>query len=271
MATNMDAPPPPPQSPPPLPVLYRNVTALSRERHQGWYIDGDQGYSFAQATNSIYLAAGEFAQAAREYAIVFARDGSGAVIPAILLGLASDQNLMIDADGRWLARYVPAYVRRYPFMLATTDAASNQFTVCIDETYSGFNTAREGELMIGDDGVQCPLLAKSVEFLQEFHQHSELTVKFCDVLAKSALLDSFQANVSLNSGPSFALTGLFCVTQARLQQLPAEQLKQFLDLGYLDLIYLHMHSLTNMERLIELAQPAPDKPPRARKRAAAKD
>ena len=214
---------------PQLPILYRNVTAVSRDRHKGWYIDADQGYSFARATNSVYLAAGEFAQAAQEYAIVFTRDATGAAIPAALLGLASDTNLMIDDDGRWRGRYIPAYVRRYPFMLATTDLTSNQFTVCIDETFSGFNTVKEGELLLDDAGVQGPLMAKSVEFLQEFHRHSELTVKFCDVLDKAGLFDSIQANVSLHSGPSFALTGLFSVTRERLQRLTAEQLKQLLD------------------------------------------
>ena len=104
---------------PQLPVFYRDVVALSRERHKGWYIDPEQGYSFAASSNSVYVAASEFVVAAREFPIVFARDAGGGLAPAVLLGLRANENVVVDEEGRWLTNYVPAYVRRYPFILAT--------------------------------------------------------------------------------------------------------------------------------------------------------
>lgn len=245
---------------PALPMFYRNVVAVSRERHKDWYIDGEQGYSFAAATNSIYIVATEFAAAAREYAIVFAREAQGQPIPAVLLGLERDQNLVVDAQGHWGGEYVPAYVRRYPFILASTPEAGDQFTVCIDEAYSGFNTAREGERLVAEDGTQGEMLARSVKFLQEFHQHTLVTGNFCQALDTLGLLDSMQAEISLNSGSKFKLTGLFCVTPARLAALTAEQLKGLFDQGYLDLIYRHMHSLANIDKLMQRAQAALTQP-----------
>ncbi len=239
---------------PALPMFYRNVVAVSRERHKDWYIDGEQGYSFAASTNSVYVVASEFAAAAREYAIVFAREAQGQPIPAVLLGLQRDQNLVVDAQGRWSGDYVPAYVRRYPFILAAAPDAGDQFTVCIDEAYSGFNTAREGERLVADDGTQGELLARSVQFLQEFHQHTLVTGAFCQALDSLGLLDAMQAEIALNSGPKFTLTGLFCVTPARLAALSGEQLKSLLDQGYLDLIYRHLHSLNNIDKLMQRAQ-----------------
>lgn len=235
-----------------LPLLYRNVTALSRDRHRGWYFDADQGYSFARPTNSVYLAAGEFAAAAREFAIVFTRDASGSPIPAALLGLATDTNLFVGAEGEWRGRYVPAYLRRYPFMLATTNEAGAEFTVCIDETFSGFNTAREGEQLIDDEGEQCPLLLRSVEFLREFHQHTERTTQFCAALDRAQVLEGIQANIALDGATNFSLTGMFCVNRERLGRLDAQQLKALFDPGYLELIFLHLNSLANLDRLIEL-------------------
>jgi len=254
-------------SEPLLPLLYRNVTALNRERHADWYIDSDQGYSFAAGTNSVYLAASEFAVAAREYAVVFARDGNGVAVPTILLGIATDQNLLIAADGAWLGNYVPAYLRRYPYILANTDTTPEQYTVCIDETYSGFNTAKEGERLLAEGGEQTPYLANSVKFLQDFLVATQVTTRFCDALVKADLLDSTQANISLNSGGTYSLSGFFCVTRERLQKLTGEQLKEFMDQGYLDLIYLHMHSLANLDKLMQLVDPPADATkPRARKR-----
>lgn len=237
-------------------MFYRNVVALSRERHKDWYIDVEQGYSFTAATNSVYIAASEFVPAAREYAIVFAREASGQAIPAALLGLQRDENLVVDAEGRWQGDYIPAYVRRYPFILANAPEAPEQFTVCIDESYSGFNTAREGEPLLAADGSPGESVARSVKFLQEFHQHTLVTAEFCRTLDTLGLLDSIQAEISLNSGPRYTLTGLFCVTPARLATLGGEQLKDLLDRGYLDLIYRHMHSLANIDKLMQRARPA---------------
>ena len=241
---------------PQLPMFYRNVVALSLERHKGWYVDTDQGYAFAANTNSIYIAASEFGAIAREYAIVFARDGSGKAVPAAVLGLDKDRNLMVNDAGAWQGNYVPAYLRRYPFILAKQTEESEQFTVCIDESYSGFNTAQEGQQLITDDGEHGELLSNSVKFLQEFHQHTLITTNFCDAIDKAGLLDSMQANIALNSGAKYSLSGFFAVTRDKLKALSADQIKEFLEKDYLDLIYWHMHSLNNIDRLMQLVDPA---------------
>ncbi|MCB1746043.1 MAG: SapC family protein [Gammaproteobacteria bacterium] len=236
---------------PQLPVFYRDVVALSRERHKDWYIDPEQGYSFAASSNSVYVAASEFVVAAREFPIVFARDAGGGLAPAVLLGLRANENVVVDEEGRWLTNYVPAYVRRYPFILATAADGGDQLTVCIDEAYSGFNTAQEGQRLIAEDGEHGELLSNSVNFLREFHQHTLLTREFCQAVDQAGLLEPMQANVAMNSGEKFSLSGLHCVTRARLKTLEAAVAKQFLDKDYLELIYLHMHSLANLDRLVQ--------------------
>ena len=237
-----------------LPLFYRSVVALSRARHKDWYFDPDQGFSFAARTNSVYLAASEFALAARHYALVFTRDGEGAVVPAALLGLRPDENLMVDGQGVWTAGYVPAYVRRYPFILATATPDSAQFTVCIDESFSGFNTAREGEPLIDERGGQGVLLSNSVKFLQEFHKHSKVTRDFCEALDNAGLLESMQAEIALHCGAKFSLAGLLCVTRAKLKALPTAALQNLFTADYLELIYLHMHSLANLDKLLQAAE-----------------
>lgn len=234
-----------------LPLFYRDVVALSRDRHKGWFIDADQGYSFAAESNSVYIAASEFGAAAREYAIVFARGADGSVVPAAMLGLRPDENMLVTDSKGWDANYVPAYVRRYPFILATVSADSDQFTVCIDESFSGFNTAEEGEQLINDAGEHGELLSKSVNFLQEFHKHTVITRNFCEAIDKAGLLDPMQAQIALNSGQKLSLSGFFCVTRDKLKTLTAEQLKALFDPGFLDLIYLHMHSLSNLDKLMQ--------------------
>jgi len=233
-----------------LPLFYRNVVPLSRERHKGWYIDPAQGYRFTRDTNSIYIAGTEFPQAARDYPIVFAKDAEDQLVPVVMLGLKQNQNLMVTEDGAWCGGYIPAYIRRYPFILADTGQQANGFAVCVDESYSGFNTVGEGDRLITETGEHGETLAASVKFLEEFHKHSALTATFCKAVADADLVELMQANISLKSGDKLSLAGLYCVPRQRLKAMSPELLKTFVAADYLDLLYLHMYSLSNMDKLI---------------------
>lgn len=233
------------------PMFYRKVAPLSRDQHKGWYFDADQGFSFTEKSNSVYVAASEFAVAAREFPIVFARDANGTLVPAALLGLQSEQNLVLGDDGRWTANYLPAYIRRYPFLLATNEGQQDQFAVCIDESYSGFNTAKEGVPLIGDDGAQGEIVARTVEFLQEFHKHSLLTERFCKALDELDVIEPMQAQIELKTGDKLSLSGMFCVRREKLNELDADKLKELMANGALDLIFLHIHSLSNLDKLMQ--------------------
>jgi hypothetical protein len=81
------------------PMFYRNVVALSRERHKDWSVDMGRGYQFTSSTNSIYVAGTEFPMASREYPIVFSKDSLGTLVPVALLGVVQNQNLMLAETG----------------------------------------------------------------------------------------------------------------------------------------------------------------------------
>ena len=157
---------------------------------------------------------------------------------------------MIAEDGAWLGSYIPAYIRRYPFILVNADEQANSFAVCIDESYSGFNTGGEGDRLISDNGEHGEILANSVKFLEEFYKHIQVTSTFCQVIADAGLVESMQANFSMKSGSTFSLAGLYCVPRNKIKALSAEQLNLFVDRDYLDLLYLYIYSLSNMDKLI---------------------
>ena len=234
-----------------LPLFYKRVVPLSKQQHKNLYVEPVPGYAFARETNSVYIAAIEFVPVAREYPIVFATTGEeGVVLPVALLGIRNNQNLFVAADGSWKAKYIPAYVRRYPFILATDSAG--RFTVCIDEAYPGFNTVREGERLLAENGDEGPLLKRSVEFLKDYQQHVTRTTAFCKLLVDFKLLEPVQANIALKGGEKFALTGLNCVNRSRLKALADADLAALARQDYLELIYLHLQSLANMDGLLAL-------------------
>ena len=112
-------------------MIYESAVPVSHNRHGKWSIDAGADFGFSRSVNSVPLTAVEFPSAASEYVIIFA--GTGEVVtPAVLLGVRDQENLYLSEDGAWKARYVPAFLRRYPFVFSSTDEGKN-FTLCIDE------------------------------------------------------------------------------------------------------------------------------------------
>ena len=109
---------------------------------------------FAGETNSVILAGVEFSEAAKEYPIVFTQAGDK-VVPVAMLGLRNEENLFVDDKGGWDGRYIPSFVRRYPFVLAETGETGQQ-AVCIDDAYEGFNDDEGEPLFAGEETTPLP-------------------------------------------------------------------------------------------------------------------
>ena len=232
------------------PIFYKRVVPLSKEQHGQLYLEPVEGFAFARETNSLFITAVEFPRAAKEYPIVFGSDNSGNVFPVVLLGLKKNQNLYVDKEGQWRAEYIPAYVRRYPFILAQPDSGQDKFAVCIDESYSGFNIAKEGQPVFNAKGAQSPILKQAVEFLKDYQNHVQLTTQFCKTITGLDLLEPMQANVEMKGGSKFALGGFQCVKREKLGMVKPGKLADLVKSGHMELIYAHLFSLNNVSTLL---------------------
>ena len=91
---------------------------------------------FCRSINALALSYTEFNIAARDYPIVFASADAGKTYaPVIVLGLADEQNLFVDAAGNWDdTTYLPAFVRRHPFCISRLQVrgkAGSDKVVCV--------------------------------------------------------------------------------------------------------------------------------------------
>lgn len=229
-------------------LFYEKPIALSKESHKNTKLN-TQGnkFGFARNTNSVLLAGVEFTEAAKEYPIVFAKAGESTV-PVALLGLRTAENLFVDADGNWKARYIPAFVRRYPFVLGET-AKEGERMVCIDESYEGFSEA-DGEALFEND-MPTPILKQAMEFLEEYQRQYMRTENFVKRLVNHDLLKSLNAQVDLVDGNQFGLTGLMVVDEAKLLQLADDDALAFFKSGELAWVYCHLMSLGGMSALLD--------------------
>jgi hypothetical protein len=230
-------------------LLYSDVVALNRRDHGDLSLKKQMTYEFARETNAVPLLASEFTSAGGEYAIVFTQSTDG-VVPAVLLGARDSENIFIDAEGKWTARYVPAFVRRYPFVFAS-ESKGETFTLMIDETYPGFNREGRGERLFDSDGEQTAFLKQTLNFLKEYQRHFVRTRDFGNRLNSLALLEPVEARLPLPQDPNRTLGGFQVVNRDRLKALSSDVLEGLMKSDELELIYIHLASLRNLNRLHE--------------------
>jgi hypothetical protein len=193
------------------------------------------------------MASVEFFDACRQFPIIFSPATNGVIVPLALMGLENNENLFVDGHhGNWLGAYIPAYIRRYPFI--TTDGIDGPMTVCFDETFDGFN--REGGIPLFEKGEPSPKMKEIIAFLNDYYRQMKETENFCATLANGGLLRQIDAQANLADGRSFALNGMLVVDEQKLIQLPDIDIVRLFRSGMLALINAHLVSLRNLGVLI---------------------
>lgn len=241
-------------------LIYESAVPVSFARHGQVAVEAVESYAFSAGVNAVPLMAVEFPRATAEYAIVFAGSGDD-VMPVVVLGIRNEQNLYLSADSHWRADYIPAFIRRYPFVFSASDDGKT-LTLCIDESHPGFNRAGQGAALFGDDGKPTAYVTKVLDFLKEYQAHFERTRVFARRIKELGLLEPMQANVTTPKGEKVTLSGFMVVSREKLRALDGETLQRLAKNDELELLYLHMSSMRNFnevkDRLIgTLAETAP--------------
>jgi len=211
-------------------LIYETAVPVSSGRHGKASVQLGKGYGFARHINSAPLMAVEFPAAAADYAIVFAQDGKD-VLPVVILGARAGENLYVKDDGGWGSSYLPAFIRRYPFIFSASDDGKT-FTLCVDEAFQGLNYLGQGEALFTPQGQQ----EDRAQFVR--------TQAFCRKLVELKLLEPMRAQFTIGSD-KMALGGFMAVDRARLKALSGDVLAQLAATDELELIYLHLQSMRN--------------------------
>lgn len=232
-------------------LIYERAVPVTKKRHGDWSVKTGTDYSFAKRVNSVPLLLAEFQNAAAEYAIVFT-EADDMVMPAIILGMRGQENLFVTADGRWQPEYIPAFVRRYPFIFSSSDEGAT-FTLCIDEEFSGCNQDGRGERLFDSQGERTLYLKNMLGFLQAFQVDFQRTRAFCAGLKGLDLLEPMQAQFSLGTGQQVSLAGFSAVNRERLNGLPGDKLEVLAKAQGLEQMFAHLFSLKNFSLMVERA------------------
>jgi len=237
------------------PPLYGNLVPLDRVVHKNLRLKTDLPVVTRVANqNSLFLAVVEFAEACKEFPIVFVRVGEvpaepakQAVAPLAVTGLKTGVNMYVEGD-KWTGIYVPAYLRRYPFTMARIEDNSDQIAICFDNDWPGFSET-EGTSLFAADGQPTEFLLNCKTFLENFEQEAERTRLVCAQLVELELLRDMRFDATLPNGEKLEVDGFMAVDEEKLAALPDDQVLSLFRSGLLSLLEMHRVSMGNMNRL----------------------
>lgn len=235
-------------------LFYTNPEPLDQSVHGGLGVNpSDKPYAFVAQTNIVPLTVTEFSAAALSYPIIFTGDNRQ---PVAVMGLSSNENLFVAPDGEFRAdAYVPAYVRRYPFVFAD-DKQNQRLILCIDRGASIVAEGGHNPLFV--DGQPSDYTNMAMEFCNNFEQERQRTEGFVALVKDLDLLDIREAHFTPRNpdgtpGQPQKLAEYYAVSEDKLRALPAEKLVELRDNGALGQIYAHLVSLVGWDRLIAMA------------------
>ncbi|HLV08063.1 MAG TPA: SapC family protein [Croceibacterium sp.] len=230
-----------------LPLFYKDLMPLNSRDHATWRSRPVDKAAWIGNQHAIPLTVEEFPLAQRHFPIVFSAGDNP--VPLALMGLNEGVNVFFEEDGtpRGGDAYVPAYIRRYPYLLARLRPDAEEMSLCFDPTSEILGEYAEGEALFADN--QPTEHTKGVlDFCEKFEEAGARTQAFVKELTDADLLMDGEVAIQQNDKPDqpYIYRGFRMVNQEKLRELDGEKLKAWNQSGLLPLIYAHLLSLDLM-------------------------
>jgi hypothetical protein len=229
-----------------LPLLYNGLEPLSSGQHGKMKVRSANSAAHLATAHAVPVTVDEFALAQRHYPIVFSIGDNP--IPIALMGLNEGVNVFLDENGVMQDPnvYIPAYLRRYPFMLARLRPDSDELSLCFDPTSGAVGDFDEGQPLFEDDQPS-PATKQILEFCEQFETAGQRTAAFIEELKKSSLLMEGEVAIQpQGSEQPFVYRGFRMIDEEKLRELRGDELRKMNQNGMLPLIYAHLFSLSQM-------------------------
>lgn len=231
-----------------LPIFYKDLQPLSSVDHADFHARALDNAEFLIDQHAVPLTSDEFVSASRHFPIVFS--ASEVPVPLALMGMNEGVNTFVDPEGKLVNPvYVPAYVRRYPFLLARLRPDSDELSLCFDPTSKAIGKFDEGDALFDADQ---PTEATNaiLEFCKQFEEAGQRTGQFMDELKKADLLMDGEVSIQPEgTDKPFVYRGFQMVDEAKLRELRGDVLRKMMQNGMLGLIFAHLFSLQLMREV----------------------
>jgi len=234
--------------------LHQEPTALDTVLHRDLRLNlNASAVDKLKAFTSFMITMSEFADAAREFPILFVRaapdaKGHDQVAPVAVFGVRVGENLFVK-DERWTGSYTPAMLRAYPFTMARVEG-SDRWAMVFDNAWQGFSRT-EGVPLFDEKGEATELLSNAHKFVQELETDIERTRLACQRLLELKLLKPMRFDATMPDGQTLSIDGFLTIDQEAFGKLPDAAVVELHRNGLMYMLHAHHLSLSNMRRLLE--------------------
>lgn len=232
-----------------LPLFYETLEPLNATQHGKMRVRPVPATPLIRKTHAVPVTVDEFMLVQRHYPIVFSVGDDP--IPMALMGLNEGVNVFLGEDGRALDQqvYLPAYVRRYPFLLARLRPDSDELSLCFDSSSGAVGDFEEGELLF--DGDQPSEATKGIlQFCEQFEAAGQRTAAFMEDIKKTDLLMEGEVAIQPDGAEQpFVYRGFRMIDEEKLRDLRGDELRKMNQNGMLPILYAHLFSLSQMREV----------------------
>lgn len=233
----------------PLPLFYKKPEPLDASKHIKLGMKENFGTGFTKEINAVPINMIEMPQICHYYPIAFSPDEFAT--PVALLGLRDQENLFVNDNGEWLeGAYIPAYIRRYPFIFSETQQ-QDQLTLCVDMD-SDFVGDDFPIKFFNDDKKPTEFAENALNFCKSYHSAAIQTQALSKALVEADLLIDRQAEIRIAEDKKITFSGFRIIDEEKLAKLDDKTFLEWRQKGWLPFIYAHLFSGAQWQRLTTL-------------------
>lgn len=232
-----------------MPLFYKKLELLDSKKHKTLAIAKETtDFSYASEANVIPVVVTELSFASKHYPLVFVAEPNVPTPTLVaMVGLGDNKNIFVDGKGKWRAgTYVPAWVRRYPFLSVKT--ADKREAIAIDPSAKVFTGKNNLPLFQKEEPTDT--LKRIVTFQNEYNAAFEQTNAMVNALKEAGVLEAATitiGNPSDKEKPGRNLAGFLMVNEAKLRALDSTALFKLHQTNALGLAYAQLLSMANLQ------------------------
>lgn len=225
--------------------LHLEPAPLERERHKHLRLKPLGDYRYASHLHSSVVAGPEFFSASGDFPVMFVKGAKDKFVALAVLSLKKSGH---DLGDDWKGVYVPAYVRRYPFVM---DSGSS--VLYFDKQCTALQEG-EGEPLFEEDGSPSKLLNEILVFNKQVDELYKKTADYLEALVAKDLLEPFNGKIRINN-EDVLLNSFFVVNEKKFHEtLEGDELADWFKKGWIGWTYAHLNSIHSMTKVAQRLQ-----------------
>lgn len=228
--------------------MYNNIELINTVNHKDTAIKAYDSFSYAKNMISAPVTVFEFYDCCKDYPIVFVKDAQDNWMASAMLGYEENKNLFVNDTGEWgKLRYVPASIRRYPFIFVNQD--DSQLSLAFDSDAKSESPIDNERKLFDEEGKPSEFLKGVLEFMNQFQNEAASTNSFIKQLSDWELLEEKTAQITTPDQKSHQVNGFYIVNEEKLNHLSKKKKEDICDKNAYPLITAHLISLSNIQRM----------------------